>query len=869
MMAPTDHTTSAASGDSPGVSRGPVPGEPVPTMEEAYGGVLRRLFGRAFTPVQVPAEAGEELRELASRGVVVYVSRSAALVTFLFFQHLMLRLGAPVAKAVVGLGAPIWKGWGRIVGGRRSMRAPCGEDVAAAVRRGQSALVFLRRPGSLVAQVRTLADPFPDLVRLQREFDRPIFLVPQILVWERRPQHLRRNLFDILFGEPEAPGFWRSTLSFLWNRRRAFVRFGTPVNLQAVLSESDGENDRIVARKVRGALYQHLARQVRVVTGPPLKSADRVIKETLRDRTLRGVIAEVSRERGRADGSVEREAERAVKEIAARYSPRTVELAKWLMDWVFERIYDGIEVDDAGLQRVAQTSATMPIVVCPSHKSHIDYLILSTVFFDRGLIPPHIAAGVNLSFWPLGPIFRKCGAFFIRRSFRGDRIYGAVLKAYVKKLLKDGFSQEFFVEGGRSRTGKVLQPRFGMLSMEVDAWLDGTRPDIAFVPVWIGYARIIEGRSYAHELGGGEKQKEDITALLSAPKVLASKYGRIYIRFDEPVSLAKLAEQRGFDRDHHTEGEKKALVRALGFRVVEGINRATALTPMGLISTALLSHDRRGLTAAELRDRLRFLIDLVLDAEGVLSFSPDEEALDPLADGPAAEACAQLRKDKALVVHESGGEHVFSVAEDQRVATDYYKNLAIHFFVADALVATGLLTTPGGQRAELQTRTRELSRILKKEFIYGAGPFEELFAGRVARLVRLGLVEERDGSLAPTESGAARVRQLADLLVHFVESYAITADALEVLRDGPLDFKDWMKRTLDRSKAAYLTGRIRRREAISRVTLENALAFFEEQGLVRRAGDRNRQLELVPDAASPEAVATRVAEIRSFIVPRE
>lgn len=861
--------------ESVGLSQPPFPAGATETerLARGYGPVLRRLFAWAFGPVSYPAGLADQVQALAREGVVVHVSRSASLVIFLFLQHLLVRLGAPAAWAVSGLGTRIWLPLARLFAGRKAVRAPFGDDVPRAVRAGRSALVFLRKPGSLVASVgEGIADPFPALVALQRTQSRPIFLVPELVIWTRNPAALQRNLLDVLFGEPEAPGFWRSLFSFVLNRRRAFVRVGQPVNLQAFVAENAELDDRVIARKVRGALHQHLARETRVITGPPLKHPERLIQETLRDRHLRAVLAQVARERGRADGSVEREAEKALREIAARYSPRTVDLFRWVLSWVFRRIYDGIEVDEEGIARVARASARAPLVVCPSHKSHIDYLIVSYLFFERGLVPPHIAAGINLDFWPVGTLFRKSGAFFIRRSIKGDKVYAAVLKAYVKKLLKDGFSQEFFIEGGRSRTGKVLLPRFGMLSMEVDAWVEGVRPDVAFAPVWIGYAKIIEERSYAHELGGGEKRPEDLSALLSAPQVLTSRYGRIHLRIDEPLSLAELAAQRGFDRENHTEAEKRDLVRALGFRVVEGINRVALVTPMGLTCTVLLAHDQRGLAARDFVDRATFLARLVRDAGGQLSFPFDAEDLDPRAAGHVGQARAALVRDRSLVVHESAGEQIYAVVEEKRLTLDYYKNTALHFFVPDALLATAALTSTERTRDALERRTLALSRLFKHEFIYEAGAFSALFARRVERFLELGLLRPHANGggeeLEPVPEARAHLRLLADLLVNFVETYLAAAEALGPLLNGPRDARDLVKGALERARGAYLAGRLRRRESLNKATFENAFALFEERGLLARSGEKQKQRAAGPALRSRADADALVEEIRSFLVER-
>lgn len=838
-------------------------------LRKAYGGLLRRLFAWWFSPVQAPADAGERLRALAAEGVVVHVGRSSAVVTFAFFQHLFLRLGAPLADAVEGLGVKVWQPWGRLFLGRRHVRAPLGENVTDAVTAGSSALVFLRQSGSLVGSVLAKRDPFPALVAAQRTMDRPIFLVPQLLIWPRAPQQLQKNIFDVLFGEPEAPGFWRSAFSLAWNRRKAFVRMGDPINLAEAIRSFEGLDDKQIARRVRGALYHHLARETRTVVGPPQKTSERLIVEVMRDRTLRGVLAQESRARGRADDSVEREARKALKEIAACYSERAVGLAKIALDWLFGRIYDGVEVDDKSLDKVVRASARGPIAICPSHKSHIDYLVMSYVFYTRGLIVPHIAAGINLAFFPLGLVFRRLGAYFIRRSFKGDQVYAAVLRAYVRKLVADGWTQEFFVEGGRSRSGKVLLPKFGILTMQVDAWIDGVRPDFAFIPSWVGYAKIIEAKSYAHELSGGEKKPEDLGALLRAPKVLTSRYGRVYIRFGDPLWLAELAEARGFDRENHTPEEKRALVRTLGFRIVAGINGVSGLTATALLSSALLSHDRRGLTTAELVDRMRFLLGLVREAGGEIVFPLEsEEALDPRVDGPMKEARIAHEKDGVIEVHEVDGKHIFQVAETQRVTLDYHKNTAIHFFAPDALFATALLTAPTRDRTSVRERTRELSRLLKQEFIYQSAPFEELFDDEVRKGIRRGYVEERDGQLHPTADGEARLRLLADLIVQFIEAYVSANDALHLLERGPLDRREFFKAALARARASYLADQVRRLESLSKATLENAMALFESEHVVERTGDKGRQIALGKACPDAEAIKARLEQMRSFLIEK-
>jgi glycerol-3-phosphate O-acyltransferase len=368
------------------------------------------------------------------------------------------------------------------------------------------------------------------------------------------------------------------------------------VDLKRFVQDHPGDSDEVLARKVRGALHHHLARETRAVFGPPRKPSARVIEETLRDRVLRQGIRHHSTESGKPEEAVQREVKKNLEQISARLNPTVVGLAAPLLGAVFNRIYDGIEVDEAGFERAMRAASKAPMVILPSHKSHVDYLVMSWVMWNRGYTVPLVAAGANLSFWPLGPFFRRGGAFFLRRSFKDDKVYTAAFKAYLKKLVHDGVMQEFFPEGGRSRTGKLLPAKLGLFTWEVDAVLEGANDDLLFVPASIDYEKVVESHSYSRELAGGEKKPEDIKALLSAPKVLASRYGRIHVNFDEPISLVEFARARGLSlKAGISEEEKKSLVRALGHRTMWGIGNVSTLTPQALVSASLLAYRGAGI----------------------------------------------------------------------------------------------------------------------------------------------------------------------------------------------------------------------------------------------------------------------------------
>ncbi len=889
---------------------------PASSRSGSYGAFSRWLLAWLFAPVQLPEESIEPLQKLSQQATLVYVLRASSLLHLLYFNFAFSRVGLPIARAATGLGYRIFSPVARWYLGGKQIAAPKdarGDKTTAAVveavRRGESALVFLRSPRSLASSVATLSDPFPELARLQRELlpsGKRIVMIPLTLLWRRRPRQLSRSLRDVLFGDPEEPGAMRAAIGFLIHRGTAVVRVGAPVELANEIKRDYlpgprslpprpvtqlGDDTEVsvgsgrpidlntrAARRVRGFLHQHLARESRVITGPPLKRPERVADLTLRDLHLRRALAEIARERGRADGSVERESRRALREIAARYNAIAVDAIKGILHFIFNRIYDGIDIDPAGIKRLQEASAEGPIVLCPCHKSHIDYLVLGYIFDEHGIQPPHIAAGDNLNFWPVGRLLRACGAFYIRRSFKGDKVYAATLSAYVKQLLRDGFTQEFFIEGGRSRTGKLLPPKFGMLTMEVEAWIAGEKSDVKFCPISISYEKLMEGQSYQRELLGGEKQKEDATALLGATSILRSRYGRITIRIAEPVSLRKLFAERGVDIKEQSPEDRRKLVAALGWRIAAGINRAAPLAPMGLACAALLSHDRRGLSNEEILARAEFLHTAAIDCGATVPAWYTGEKSDGApppslrASGLIHRALQTLGESGDIHGQSAGEETYYAVNEERRYSLDYHKNGILHFLVGPAILSSALRTRDGQPvpLTELLRAAKELSRFFKNEFIYEPGrPFEAIVDGALALLLKWNLVERRSGAtgdlIVETPAGARWVELLADLLRPFGEGVWLAADALCLLRDAPLETKEWTRRTLERGRAAYLAGRIRRGESLSKSILDNALLMFKDRGVVVQGEGKGGKLSLTPEWKTPEKLASLAVEINRFL----
>src|SRR5690606_24877182 len=476
-------------------------------------------------------------------------------------------------------------------------------------------------------------------------------------------------------------------------------------------------------------------------------------------------------------------------EIAADYSHPVVRSASFLLTSVWNRIYRGVLVHHLdGLKAVAPGNE---VIYVPSHRSHMDYLLLSYLLYTKGIVPPHIVAGINLNLPVIGPLLRRGGAFFIRRSIRGSALYSAVLAEYVAKLIAGGYSIEYFVEGGRSRTGRLLQPKGGMISMTLRAYLRQPSRPVLFQPVYIGYEKLMEGNSYLDELSGKPKEKESIWSLLwSIPRVLRQNYGQVVVNFGEPIPLADLLAEHATDWDGKAlgAGDKpdwlSRTVGAAAERTQVNINRAADVNPINLLALALLSTPRHAMGEADLLAQIELSKALLAevpysDRVTVTPHSPREI----VAHG---EDIGVLRR----VPHPLGD--VFSVGEDDAVLLSYFRNNVLHLFTASAWIACCFQHNRPMARDTLLRLGRAVYPFLQGELFL---PWDQdRFADRIDCTIdvflREGLLErvgDDDGGLLARNAGQSdevfRLRALGHPLQQAFERYYIAISVLA--KNGP------------------------------------------------------------------------------------
>jgi len=445
--------------------------------------------------------------------------------------------------------------------------------------------------------------------------------------------------------------------------------------------------------------------------GPLISNRRQVITNIVVSDNVRRVIAREAQKKNISLTKATKRAEKYAKEIASAYSYKTMRILESSLTPFWNKIYDGVEVRNS--ERVRELAASHEIIYLPCHRSHIDYLLLSYTLYHEGLVPPHIAAGINLNFWPAGPILRRGGAFFLRRSFGGNKLYTAVFNEYIFRLMDRGIPLEFFPEGSRSRTGRLMPPKTGLLAMTVQSCLRGTRKPIAIIPVYIGYERLFEGKSYLNELRGAEKKKESFGQLLGIRKTLKQAFGKVYLNLAEPLFLNQYLDQHQPDWQQY-KGVVSAKpnwlspqVNQLADLLMERINASATLNSVSLIALILLSTERAAIGRKELESQLELLIAICQEAQ----YSQETH----LPEVSPANLIQQAEILGTIFNIENPMGDIVTTNEQTAILLTYYRNNILHIYITSALVASCFLNKQSMTQSALIEDLLKLFPLLKKE----------------------------------------------------------------------------------------------------------------------------------------------------------
>ena len=608
----------------------------------------------------------------------------------------------------------------------------------------------------------------------QHDSQLDVQLVPVTLLWQRAPGRERRQRLQP--PPAKTPHALHKALIVALYGRENRVRFSLPVSLRQLVNELG--YDEQVAHKLARVARIHFSRQRQAAKGPRLPDRRALFNELLRNDNIVQAIREQA-----ASEQVDPEVIRAralsyLDEIGSDFSYCLIRFLDYFLGWLWNKLYRGITVNGGEeVRRLAREGHE--IIYMPCHRSHMDYLLLSYVIYHQGMMPPHIAAGINLNFWPAGPLFRHGGAFFLRRSFKGDKLYSTVFREYLSELFARGYAVEYFTEGGRSRTGRLLQPKTGMIAMTLQAQLRGVRRPLTFVPVYLGYEHVMEVNTYLKELKGSRKEKENVWQVIGILGKLRN-FGRSFVNFGEPLTLHQFLQHQvpQWRDDMDPSGQHKPAwlgdtVDQLARDLMTRINDAAAVNGLTLSALALLASDRQALP----RDALVAQIDLYIQLLRRVPYSP----FSSVPELPAATLLDQALELNKFQVTEDRLGQIISVDRYQAILMTFYRNTILHLFALPGLVATLIERHEGIDEAGLLAACQPLYPLMQRELFLRqeVSALPTAIAELLAALQQEGLIEYRAQGYWVCATEQQRLLLLAQSIQETLQRYALTLSLLQ------------------------------------------------------------------------------------------
>jgi glycerol-3-phosphate O-acyltransferase len=623
--------------------------------------------------------------------------------------------------------------------------------------------------------------PSPFFKLLKRVDAEPTFdvqMVPVSVYWGKDPGIVGKSIFKLLFPDDDRAGFFLKALIVIAHGRNALLSFSKPISLRDEFEGADGIEE--TARKLTRVVRVHFQNKRVAMFGPGLISRNRVIETMIRQKHLSTAIDEEAKKKKISRHKAEVLAKEYISEIAAEVTPQMIAGIAILLKRLWAKMYDGILVQN--LERIRQLPTNAEIIYVPCHRSHADYMLLNYVLFQNGEVTPHVAAGVNLNFWPVGSLLRRFGAFYIRRTFSNNRLYSVVFSEYVSFLLQRGAPLQFFLEGGRSRSGKLLQPKTGMVAMVFQSFLRNSSRPFYFIPVYIGYDNVMEVKSYRRELSGAKKRSESVGQLVKTRKAFKHNHGYAYIGFGKPLDLKKYLDdfQPNWRSETYSLESKPSwlnpAVAGIANEVMREINENAFLDSVGLV-VLILNASR---TKAMIEDELVQHVDAFLKIATQLPYS-DSTSITKIS---AKEIVTRAEKFGKLSRFSHPGGDVLHLLEPQASYSIYARNNIAHLFAVPSLVAFFLQHNDHISEDVILGGCRLIYPILKGEFFlkWREDEYREIVLKYIDLFVNLGLFERHPGGFSrpPVTSGAFTILRTLGLVVGAaVERFSVAVNLLQ------------------------------------------------------------------------------------------
>jgi glycerol-3-phosphate O-acyltransferase len=550
------------------------------------------------------------------------------------------------------------------------------------------------------------------------------------------------------------------------------------------------------------------------------------VSDVLDSPEFAAILQDLADESGTPVAALREEAEADLQEMAVR--PGRWSGAAWdrFCGWL-SRAYR-VDYRRAEVEHLRELNKSAALVFLPNHRSYLDPMILRSALVQHGFGPNNVLGGANLAIWPFSEIGQRNGIVFIRREFRDDQVYRATLRAYLSHLISQRRNLEWYIEGGRTRTGKLRPPRLGILSYVMDAYGEHPERDVLIVPTSIIYDQQHEVGAISAEEMGGKKKPESIKWMYDFATSQSRRLGRAYLRFGEPLSLADAV---ALTADEEGTVRPRLAVQKVAFETMNRINAATPITPGALITFALLDNGDRSITVEEGRRILLPLADYIQRRQLPMTEWPDLSEF-----GRMSEVLDRLVREGVITVYRGGTEPVYAISPGKQHEAAFYRNTIIHFFLVRAITELAALQAAEDEAPDIAGATwqnaRRLKDLLRFEFFF---PSTREFAEQVSAEATIMNPGWEDHSYTPAQIREG-MGELDMLVAHrvigpFFEAYSVLADELTLLGQ-PADDKELVRRSLGVAQQRWLQRQLTTPESVSADYFRNAVMLADKLGLL-------------------------------------
>lgn len=826
------------------------------SLERRSNRILERFIGVLFRRVSFDDESLTSLQRYSEGERAVYVSFQNSNTSLLIFTHLLRRAGLKRPVQAIGFKPYFFQvittffrkvaGFFADLSGRGGREKVDDDEYIRNLFEDSKSIVISLLSGRLFVRryIEIKSDTLELLVEIQKTTEEPIMIFPQIMFWNRNPERTRTLITSRATGDR---GLLTGFFTILKSATPAFVRVPEPMNLKEEIEKVSSDDTHHVARQVRNRILEIYNNEKRSILGPVIKTQHETMEKVLYHKNVLDEINRHIDENNASESKLRRKAYNYYREIAADFSIIYIRFFERSLHYVFSKIFNGIYYNLDDFIKLRDASQKAPLILVPAHKSHMDYLIISSLFYQNKLIPPHILAGANLTFFPMGKIFRRSGAFFMRRSFKGLDLYAAVFRQYIKTLVNEGYSIEFFIEGGRTRTGKLMPPRMGMLKYLIDAIEEGYNRDLMFVPVTINYDRILEENSYHNELKGKEKKEESTSGFFKSRKLLKRQYGSVYMNFGDPISYQDMRGSIGAAGDFTGE---------VALRIINAINDSVMVTPFALTTAGILSSSARGFSRSVLLDNMELLHRYCLYINAPLAekiVSPDslQEAAFGVIDSYQKDGILnELSMEGVETTGGSSLEDIYIIGEEERIKISFYRNTIIHYLLAPAYAAVSLLKQGAVENISRDAWFNDynfLREVFDNEFILSEVMRQDGkgFDAAVNFFEKEKFIASGEGTITIKDGMREKVKLFAAVIRDYLESYMTLADVVVNLPRERTGKKELLAETRRNGIKLFHLGNVSLMESISMANYGSALQFFKIEGVVVEEPTRKKTSDII------------------------